>query len=370
MKVSVITRHSVANYGSILQSYATQKAINKLNCDCEIIDYTKIEEQGKNIARTLCENSKFWSRNVFLKLIYYILQTPNYLYSYNKFKKYRKQLLKQTEIEYSSFEELCERPPMADVYCSGSDQIWGKIGTDEVDKAYFLEFVPKGARCISYAASIGKAAISNETKLALKTYLTKYESIFVREKTAVEIIKKEGIDNVKLVLDPTLLLENNEWEKLIKSKPKFKKYILLYQLHDNPRFVEYAKSFSKQTGIELVRICPSVQSLFRGGKGVFLPTPQEFLSLFKNAEYVITDSFHGTVFSLLFNRKFIDVLPSETGTRIINILELTKLEDRILKDYNDFSYIGKDVDFTEANAILNDERKKSIELLKNALMNG
>ena len=106
MKVDVITRHSVANYGSILQSYATQKAIEELNHECEIIDYTRLDEQGKNKAKTLCKNSRIWNKNIFTRLLYHVIQTPNYLYSYNKFKKYRGMLLNQTTTEYSSIEEL------------------------------------------------------------------------------------------------------------------------------------------------------------------------------------------------------------------------------------------------------------------------
>ena len=368
MKIDVITRHSVANYGSILQSYATQRVFEKLGYECEIIDYTKEEEQGKNIAKTLCYNSDFWKKNIITRSIYFFIQTPNYLLSYTRFKKFRKKLLKQTEIEYTSFEQLKNNPPNADIYCSGSDQIWGKIGNENCDKSYFLEFAPNGKKCISYAASIGKTNISDETKSKMKQYLGKYSKILVREKSAVEIINQLGINNVELVLDPTLLLNKDEWNSIIDVKPKYDKYILVYQLHDNKKFVKYAKNFSKKMGLKLVRICPSMQNLIRGGKGIFLPTPQEFMAYFKNAEYVLTDSFHGTVFSLIFNRKFIDILPEETGTRIINILELIDCQDRILKDYNDYSWIGRKIDYENVNSILDKYRKKSIEKLNDAIL--
>ena len=367
MKVDVITRHSVANYGSILQSYATQKIIEQLGYECEIIDYTRLEEQGKNKSKTLCRNSKTWNKNVLTRLIYRVIQTPNYLYAYNKFKKFRRKLLKQTNIEYSSIEELKINPPKADIYCSGSDQIWGKIGTHECDEAYFLGFVPEGSKCISYAASIGKENISNEIKESIRKFLPKYSKILVREKSAVDIIKKEGITNVEQVLDPTLLLNQIEWNEMANYNPKEQKYVLVYQLHDNKKFVEYAKKFAKKVKLPLLRICPSTQSIIRGGKPIILPTPQEFISYFKNAEYIVTDSFHGTVFSLIFNKKFVDILPNETSTRIISILELTNLKSRILKSYDDFSLIGKEINYNEVNKILQDERSKSIEKFKNAI---
>ena len=367
MKVDVITRHSVANYGSILQSYATQKAIEGLGHECEIIDYTRYDEQGKNKAKTLCKNSSVWNKNSMTRFLYYIIQTPNYLHAYNKFKKYRAVFLKQTKEQYSNIDELKANPPKADVYCAGSDQIWGKIGTQECDSAYYLDFVPDGHKCISYAASIGRENVSSEIIGCIKAFLPKYSSILVRENSAVDIIKKAGIENAELVLDPTLLLDKNEWEQISSNVKIHGKYVLVYQLHNNKKFERYIKEFSKRAKIPVYRICPSTQSIIRGGKPIFMPTPQQFITYFKNAEYVITDSFHGTVFSIIFNKKFIDILPKDTGTRITNILGLVNLKERILGSYDDFSYIGKDIDYKETNQILDKQRKISIEKLRKAI---
>ena len=367
MKVDVITRHSVANYGSILQSYATQKAIEKLNHKCEIIDYTRLDEQGKNKAKTLCKKSKMWNKNFLTRFLYYVIQTPNYLFSYNKFKKFRSKLLNQTATEYSSVEQLKNNLPDADVFCAGSDQIWGTIGNQPCDSAYFLDFVPKNFKCISYASSIGRDKISPEIEKNIKEFLPRFSSILVREKSAVNIIKNEGIDNVELVLDPTLLLSREEWNTLCKGISHKKKYVLVYQLHENKKLQKYAKRFAKKVGLPLVRICPTAQNLARGGKLVFLPTPQEFISYFRDAEYVVTDSFHGTVFSIIFNRKFIDILPDITSTRITNILSLLKLENRILNSYDDFSLVDKDIDYIKVNNILEINRSISIEKLKDAI---
>ena len=367
MKVDVITRHSVSNYGSILQSYATQKAIEGLNHECVIIDYTRSDEQGKNKARTLCKKSKIWNKNFFTRFLYYVIQTPNYLYSYNKFKKYRSKLLNQTSVEYSSIEQLKNNLPNADIFCAGSDQIWGTIGNKPCDSAYYLDFVPKKYKCISYAASIGRENISPEIKNSIKTYLPRFSSILVREKSAVEIIKNEGLNNVDLVLDPTLLLKKEDWNNMCKKISHKKKYVLVYQLHENKKFQKYAKQFAKKVGLPLLRICPTAQNLIRGGKPIFLPTPQEFISYFRDAEYILTDSFHGTVFSIIFNKKFIDILPGFTSTRITSILSLLKLENRILKSYDDFSLIDEEINYTDVNSILEKNRTISIKKLKDAI---
>lgn len=139
MKVDIITRHSVPNYGSLLQSYATQKAIEKMGHESEIINYVRYEERYKNLASTLVKGKK-WDKNFVLRTIYKIIQSPNYSKMYKRFAKYKKEILKETELEYGSIKELEDNLPIADVYCSGSDQIWGSIGTVDYDEAYFLEF--------------------------------------------------------------------------------------------------------------------------------------------------------------------------------------------------------------------------------------
>lgn len=369
MKVDIITRHSVPNYGSLLQSYATQKAIEKMGFEAEIIDYTRYEERYKNLANTLLKGKK-WDKNVLTRLIYKTIQNPNYYKMYKAFKKYRQGFLKETNIEYGRLKELEENIPQADVYCSGSDQIWGKIGTARYDEAYFLDFVKdKNKRCIAYSSSFGKEKIDSQLEANLSKFLEKYDRILVREDTAKNIIEEHGFKNVEQVLDPTFLLDKNEWIELSKkAKNKYKKYVLVYQLHDNKEFDKYAKEFAKRANLKLLRISPSFYHIARSGKLVYLPTQFEFLSYFNNAEYILTDSFHATAFSLIFNKRFIDILPGKTSTRITSILRLAGLEERILNNYNDFSYIGKDVDFTRCNEILEKERERSLKLFKEAIV--
>lgn len=367
-KVAVITRHSVANYGSILQSYATQTILDKLGYDTEIIDYNRIDEKGGNIVKVKLKGNSVgnMNKNIFNRFLYIISQFPNYEYSYRKFKKFRKKLLKQTE-EYSTIEELRKKCPKADIYMTGSDQVWGEIGGDIYDPAYFLEFVPNGSNCISYSASFGKEKISDELIGKLPDLLSKFSNIMVREQSAVEIINKNTTKKAELVLDPTLLLNKEQWEAKAKGKLKYNNYILIYQLHKNKEFDDYAKNVARKMGLPLVRISPSINSITRSGKFIYMPTPEGFLNYLKNATLLLTDSFHGTVFSLIFNKQFIEILPGETSTRVTNILKLTNLTNRILQDYNDFSLLNTKIDFENVNEILDEERNKSIKKLEDAL---
>ena len=366
MKVSFITKHGVSNYGSILQTNATQEILKKLGCESEIINYMRYDLRNNKLYNTLLSNQPKWNKNFLTRMIYRIIQMPNYVLMDMKFRKFREEMYDNITILYGSNEELKEIPPKADVYCTGSDQIWGKNVNGKVDKAYFLDFVPKGSKCISYAASIGLDKVSEEFEDQLQELLKKYQTVTVREESALKILEKNGIKST-LVLDPTLLLTTADWEKIVSKKKNKQKYILIYQLHANKKFEKYVKELSKKLRLPLIRITPSINQISRCGKFVYLPTPQEFLGYFKNASYVVTDSFHGTVFSLIFNTRFIDINPGDTSTRIKNILRLVNLEERLLEDYNDFSLINTDINWTNVNKILKEEREKSIKILEQAI---
>lgn len=366
MKIDIITRHGTSNYGSLLQTYATQIILSNLGYDSEVIDYIKYEERGKNKAETFLKRSKIWNKNRFTRLIYKIIQTPNHVIMYNKFKKFRMNLLKMTK-EYGSLEELKKYCPEADIYCTGSDQVWGKIGTDEFDKTYFLDFVPQNKKCISYSASFGNDDICSNLKKELQKLLEKYDNLMVREESAIRIIEKYTNKSAKLVLDPTLLLSTEQWQNMTTKIKETEKYILVYQLHDNKDFERYAKKFSIYKRLKLIRISPSIHNIFKTGKLKWLPSPEEFITYFANAEYILTDSFHATVFSLIFNKRFINILPSTTGTRIINILDIVGLQDRILKDFDDFKSIDRYIDFKKINKIIEKKRDESLDMLKKAL---
>lgn len=323
MKIDIITRHAVPNYGSLLQTYATQKTLEKLGMDVEFINYIRYDERAKELANTQLI-SKRWNKNFALRYAYKLIQTWNYSHMYKRFKAYRKGFIKETPSIYGNLQELKKNLPIADIYCTGSDQIWSKIGKDNYDEAYFLEFV-KNKKCISYAASFGREKLDGKLVENLPKLLKKYSYILVREDSAKKIINSLGFNNVEQVLDPTFLLTKKEWEKLAKEKVKYKNYVLVYQLHNNKQFNKFAKEFAKKHNKRLIRISPSIYHIVRGGKLIYMPTQYEFLSYFLNADYILTDSFHATAFSIIFNKKFVDILPGNTSTRIISVLKLFRI---------------------------------------------
>ena len=364
IQVRVITRHSPANYGSLLQSIATQKILDKIGVESKIIDYIAKEETGSRIAFTQLKQKKGWNKNPLKKMAYILGREPENIVMYHHFTKMRKKYLLMTK-QVNSHEELRKYFKNSKaVFMTGSDQVWGPVSTGTYDSAYFLDFVPKGNKKIAFASSFGKAKFNEKTMKEYKQYLVQYDKIAVREDKAVEILDDMGIESEQ-VLDPTLLIDKNEWSKYITKNVVKEEYVLVYQIHNDQKLNAYAKMFAKKSGLKLVRVSPIFHQFKRGGKFVYLPDIGEFLSLVKNAKYLITDSFHGTAFAININTQFIEVLPNTgTSSRNQSILELTGLQDRILKDLNDFRFIKDKIDFSRVNEVMDAHRESCVKCLK------
>lgn len=361
MDVKVITRHTPSNYGSLLQSIATIKAIESLGHTCEIIDYWKHDEEGLNAIITSLQGKDNWNNNPVKRFAYIAIRYPGEKIASYRFNRMRSKYLKLTERCYT-MSELHEL--RADVFMTGSDQVWGPLLDGKYDEAYFLTFVGNDKRKVSYAGSFGRTEFSESIISSYKRMLSTYDAITVREDSAVQLLEDWGIRCVGQVLDPTLLLDASQWNEYI-DKEVSGKYVLVYEIHNNPQLDDYAKRFAAHVGLPLIRVSPTLHQFTRGGKMVFCPELSTFLSYIKNATYMLTDSFHGTAFAINFNTQFIEVLPNnKTGARNQSILQLTGLQDRIVTDFNEFSIAEKKIDYNHVNRILTKERLRSMALLK------
>ena len=372
MKASVITLHTVDNYGSAMQTYATQKVLEKCGCDVEFVNYWRKDNLPRYRAVQLLESStlqKFksiwgisrFTRNVTVFLLEKLLEnrkSPMWIFL--------KKNVRLTRRMYSSFEELINNPPIADVYITGSDQVWNSIWNKGIDRAYFLDFAPEGKARIAFSASIGRESLDVDEIPETTRLLKQYKAISVREQSAVELLDSIGIDST-LILDPTLMLDAEDWRKLAAPVNKGKSYLLIYQLNPNPQMDDYAEQFAKRKGWEVLRIGFGLSDRNKTGKCVMLPSVEEFLGLFCEASCVLTDSFHATAFSLNLGTDFISVLPGRFGTRITSILKLTNTECRLLTNYTNFDILDNKIDKEEIQRILAGERNKGLDFLKKAL---
>ena len=361
MDIKVITRHAPSNYGSLLQSIATQTILERLGHNCEIIDYIRDDEHGLKAIMTSLKNKPSWNSNAVKRMAYILMRYPAEKLAEIKFEKMRKRYLKLTVL-CRTHGELGKLK--ADIFMTGSDQVWGPTLNGKHDGAYFLSFV-EGKPKLAYAASFGRTEFTEDVVEQYKNMLSCYNAITVREDSAVELLYEWGIRCDGQVLDPTLLLTADEWSNFIQGCEKKGNYVLVYQIHNDKNLGRYAKRFAEYVGLPIVRVSPYLHQISREGSLRLLPNMDKFLSYIRECDYMITDSFHGTAFALNFNRQFIEILPNnKTGSRNQSILQLTGLQDRIVTDYDDFSLADKAIDYSNVNGIIVKERKRSMDILK------
>lgn len=360
MNVKIITRHAPSNYGSLLQSIALVKKVEIFGHRAEIIDYRRKDEIG---IRKVWTEARRKFGNPLKQWLYTIVRYPIERLAEGRFAKMRTNYLPMTQ-KCESHEEL--ETLKADLFMTGSDQVWGAMVNGKYDSAYFLSFV-HSARKVSYAASFGKTVFDRATANEYRKMLASYDKIAVREDSAVVLMESWGLRNcIGQVLDPTLLLTADEWRQFFHiKKTACKPYVLVYQLHNDQCLSAYAKALAREMGMELVRVNPFFHQVRRGGRFVCCPNVKDFLRLIDNCSMMVTDSFHGTCFAINLNKQFVEVLPDNaTGTRNQSVLKLMGLSNRIVTDFNDLSLADEPVDYNYVNDILSRERDKSLAVLK------
>lgn len=370
-KVSVITLHDVANYGSCLQAYATQETFKKLGWECEIVDYRRPKTDTAGRIRSLLVRRGFSNNGILFRLgtsaVVLRLFSRRYARDNFVFDRFRRKWLRLTH-SYSSEDELEREPPCADVYCTGSDQVWNSVWNEGFEAPLYLIWAPQDKPRISFAASIGREQLDEWEKPLMFDALKKYKAISMREISGVRLLKDLGIKNVELVLDPTLMLTRSDWEK-IATLPTLPDggYILSYQLNRNDDVVRYTQKLGRHLGLPVVKICYRKNQRQSGAINLVAPEVTDFLGLFLKASYVVTDSFHATAFSLNLEKPFVSIAPNCFSTRIESILELTGTEDRLLSNYSDLNLINRNIDFSFVAHSLGETRKATLDFLYRAL---
>lgn len=367
MKVSVITILDNTNYGTYLQALATGMIIRKLGHDAEIIHYTRTSMTPKGRSKAILEDRGFlrWFHRCVLKSSKKTQELKDKDY------EFLQSFLPVTR-EYVGFETLLANPPVADVYMTGSDQVWNSFYNRGIDRSFYLDFAPKGARRVSYAASIGMAEIPEKEFEETKSLLSKYQYITVRETAAKKLL--EGLEIAsEVVLDPTLLLNKDEWSRIAEkfSWHEDTPYLLTYSVEygkENTLIKHYAKEIAQKRGLKIYHVTYSgVPSDNYYDKVFCYATPDQFLNLMLHASFVVVSSFHGTAFSVNFNKPFITVSPKKFNSRVQSLMGITGLESRMVTDgtrnIDDFC----EIDYKNVNEKLEAERQKSMGLLVSML---
>lgn len=360
-KIALITFHAVSNHGSVLQTLATKKKLESKGVEVKIINFKKEECRG------IFPLIKFWNQDVhstIKKIIRGLILFPSFLRWKYMFARF---LIKYVDVDintksYTTEEDFRYLKLDADIYCVGSDQVWNTIWNNGILKPLFLEFVPDTYPKVTYSSSFGREKLEEEEKTEIAAMLRKFDAISVREESGIRIIENLGIHGVVNILDPTLLMGQAFWAQYIPERLIEKNYVLIYQLYSNRDFDRYAETIAKRRNCKLIRLCMRYDQLFKKGKGVLAANVEDFLSLIKYADLVITDSFHGTAFAINLNRDFISFIP-KYGGRIYNLLNITSLSDRAITNFNNITLADENINFDPVNIILEEERKKADEYI-------
>lgn len=349
MKIGILTFHSAHNYGAMLQTYALKLTCEKMGHQVNVIDYDP--EYIKKQYRYFKIGGGL--RNDLIK----IFNLRGNVLKNKRFNKFKNTYFDLTPVD--STEEF-------DALLYGSDQIWNPNISGDFDRFFFGENSIKTKRNIAYAASIGKQTFTENEKEKFTELASNMDAISLREETAQEIIQPLCKQKTEVVLDPTLLTTAKDWEKIAVS-PKIKdRYILVYEVAMFPQTMSIAKELSKKTGLPIVRIMYSRTRLKYDYKTFNDLGPSEFLGLIKNAEYVVTSSFHGTALSIIFEKNFYTIPHQAYSSRMTDLLVKLKLDERLV---NTFPYNITNIDYDKVNSLLHSEKEKSLSFIKESLNN-
>lgn len=361
-KAALITCHNIKNYGSVFQTYATIKIFEKYGYDVTVIDYQRPGTDENGFRKKILKESHLAQKPI-IGLFFSIILLPSFFKMEKVFGDFLTEKIQLTKRIYLSENELKNNCPEADLYISGSDQIWNSDINGRIERPYYLSFIQKEKVKISFASSFGKTVLSREEEKENKLLLGQYKWLSTREQSGVEIIKRLGL-NADAVLDPTFWLKKEDWDELaeqIKTPPH---YILVYQLHKNKDLDQYVKKLENDYRIPCIRIDFYYHYMIKTGRHIVCPKPGQVITLIKNADYVISDSFHMTVFSIIYEKLFLAIFsPNSFNDRIANILKYFNLENRILDNYTDTRKLSDSIAFDEVNSKLKKMRDDMWSLL-------
>lgn len=365
MKTGLVTFYHIHHYGALLQAAATERAVEALGSECEIIDYF-VNQNNALFRKPTGLGSA--AADVHTALHYQALSAR-----YERFEKFSADHLRISSRRFERIDELRETPLPYDVILSGSDQIWNpKIFPDKhFDPVFFGTFSQK--RKIAYAPSFGIPEIPEEMEQELRGYLKQFSHLSAREKQGRQIVRQISGQEVPVVLDPTLLLDQDQWAAMANRPGNYPQqgYILCYCISKPGPLLTYIQALAEKTGLPVVQLCGIRKKLHPKARCVFDAGPAEFLALFQNASYVCTNSFHGTVFSVQFQKPFFTaVAPTELAaperSRTFSILSRLGLTDRIIGK-GDTAPLDGAIDWPAAEGKLMEARRDSLEYLRAAL---
>ena len=380
-KIGIITILKCNNFGAELQAYATQKKLNLMGYDAEIIDmlyykhpdFKKTKLSKPFVEQTMKERvTEFVKFSILNPIIYSVIPvfSKNMRVRNRKFDEFHRVNTKMSNT-YRSIDSLYGSGKEYDAYIVGSDQVWNP-GTGMNIEPYFLTFAPEGKKRVAYASSFGVTSIPAQYTDKFKKLLNGLDLISVREVAGVKIVEEVAQRKAELVLDPTLLLNKEEWKECSSGyNPNSEGYVLIYEVHPSEKIQQLALEYAQKNNLPVYRV--GVRGLFnwetKGITNLVDIGPADFVSLFENANIVFTNSFHGTAFSVNLGKKFYTVLSKagKKNSRMTSLLSIMGLDSRIVYQEDDEKISYEKYDVYKVQELLKAEREKSVNYLRTAL---
>lgn len=357
--IGIINYHRADNYGAVLQSYALQKVIFKCGYDCEIINYK---------CSYISNHYKLLHFNNLSQLASDVAYLSSHIQKKRGFKRFRRDYLVLSETSYDKH-NINESNMRYRVFVTGSDQVFNYTNTG-FDKTYFLNFVEsKNVKC-SYAASFGFSEIPKEYKKIYKELLTGFKYISFREQTGSALYKELTSEEAPTLLDPTLIADREIWRFDNDFARNNEPYILVYFLERSSKAFAFVDFLKQQTSMKVIYIGSLIKVHRNNLDADYMAglSPDEFVLLFKNASYVVTNSFHGTAFSIIFEKQFwVNLLENgkATNDRFMSLLNQLGLNDRFIpSDEYNTDFLNKKIDYNEVNKLLKECKQKAINFIK------
>lgn len=369
MKIKTLTTYDVYNYGASLQAYALMTYLSSLGNDVEIINYQPSYLTRKYDYKWVNPESSM-SRYAVTRVLYRILkflQRQTTMRRKQAFDQFTQECLRTTKCRYNSFDELNTNPPEADLYIAGSDQIWNVFYETGQDPAFYLEFVRQGKRA-SYAASFSYLDIDEANMKRISNSLHKFTAISVREQQGLELLSQMGL-NGTWVLDPVFLLPVVEWERLANINVPTEKYLLVYDFERNSDLQNFASTYAQRKGLKIYSI-NDTYPLTYADRNFNSAGPREFVGLIRHCAAFVSNSFHGTAFSILFHKPVFvfNRHRHKVNSRMESLLGLFELNDCLINSPADAAKVlEKKFDYDKIESIKKQELVRSMNFLKKLL---
>ncbi|MCQ2256421.1 MAG: polysaccharide pyruvyl transferase family protein [Bacteroidaceae bacterium] len=317
MKICTITCQNADNHGARLQCYALWRWLTDQGHDVKVIDY-----RPDYMRRT--SHLFYFPKSIkdLVKLFVYLPQRIRDMKRHASFEAFSDKWIPRTKV-YWSVEELRQNPPVADMYIAGSDQIWNTTFRNGTDSGYYLDFGGENVRRESFAASFATEELVPSSVDFVKENLKRFDKITVREQSALKILGQLGFQG-ELQDDPVFMLTKEQWDDVADGTGAGEKYVLVYDFYLGDDIKKKAQEIAKERGMKIYAICSA--PLKYADKNFVYSSPETFISLIKNASYVVSNSFHGTAFAMIYNVPFCVLnRPDGLNVRMRDLLERHKL---------------------------------------------